>query len=498
MGEYDGILVQKPIRSNDKVVTGSHYDDRDDDRRLKYGRSRDPGDVSPEVQRQVIGALVAAGKKAGLNDHDIAAVIAIVRYESGFNPDAANRSSDAASLGQFRDRTRKQYGVKTVFDITTNAEAVVHCYKDSKAIAISQGHAGSQEELDRWTYGFYHDGPYGSGSKGSKIFSNSNGVKTWIDPAEKSIGHPEGARHPRSSGLTDDPGGSFAGAGTPDPPFASVFNGVPNPPGPVSSGSPGLPQAPVGYNFFTGKPISAALPPSPGQAPFSLYGNLLTGAPPTQPDTADPRLAPFFPYTPSPVSYPASSANLLTSPPTIFQGPYRTGYAPVRQAQEMQPASGKPFYSLKDRLDFLGNVYRVAKPLSDETGISLPFILAHAAHEVDFGKKIEGNNLFNITADETWRGPTYTKGDKAYRSYPSYEESKKDYLEYLQSNPRYGKMFEPVTRQSLGRLVDAIHYAGYSDDPLYGHRILAASKDPMMKRALWQFDKWQPKATGEG
>ncbi len=153
---------------------------------------------------------------------------------------------------------------------------------------------------------------------------------------------------------------------------------------------------------------------------------------------------------------------------------------------------------MKDRLDFLGHVYRVAKPVSDETGISLPFILAHAAHEVDFGKKIEGNNPFNIKADETWRGPTYTKGEKAYRAYPSYEESMKDYLEYLQSNPRYGKMFEPVTRQSLGRLVDAIHYAGYSDDPLYGHRILAASKDPMMKRALWQFDKWQPKATGEG
>jgi hypothetical protein len=96
MGEYDGILVQKPVRSNDKVGQGSHCNDRDDDRRFKYGRSRDPGDASPEVQRQVIGALVAAGKKAGLNDHDIATVIAIVRYESGFNPDAANRSGSAA------------------------------------------------------------------------------------------------------------------------------------------------------------------------------------------------------------------------------------------------------------------------------------------------------------------------------------------------------------------------------------------------------------------
>jgi len=43
------------------------------------------------------------------------------------------------------------------------------------------------------------------------------------------------------------------------------------------------------------------------------------------------------------------------------------------------------------------------------------------------------------------------------------------------------------------------HYnSNYSDDPLYGPRILAASKDPIMKQALWQFEKWPPKATGEG
>ncbi len=152
----------------------------------------------------------------------------------------------------------------------------------------------------------------------------------------------------------------------------------------------------------------------------------------------------------------------------------------------------KPFYSLKDKINFLGKVYAQAKLISEETGLSLPFILAHAAHEAGWGKNVNGNNIFNPKADRDWQGLTYTKGDKAYRAYPSYEESMKDYLAYLQSNPRYGKMFEPVTRASLGRLVDAIHYAGYSDDPLYGPRILAAAKDPLMKWALWQFDKRPP------
>ena len=84
------------------------------------------------------------------------------------------------------------------------------------------------------------------------------------------------------------------------------------------------------------------------------------------------------------------------------------------------------------------------------------------------------------------------KGGNEYRSYPSYEESMKDYLAYLQGNPRYAKMFEPVTRGSLGTLADVIHHAGYSDDPLYGFLILAAAKGPIMKQAFWQYQHRPP------
>jgi hypothetical protein len=45
----------------------------------------------------VIGALVAAGKKAGLNDHDMAAVIAIVR----FSDTRSQINSTQKSLGLF-------------------------------------------------------------------------------------------------------------------------------------------------------------------------------------------------------------------------------------------------------------------------------------------------------------------------------------------------------------------------------------------------------------
>ncbi len=502
MGRYDTFNVLVPKRDKKQVRQHSHYDDKIDYTPGRpAGKTRDWGDASVPVQDAVRDALVNASKAYHLSEHDTALILAIVRNESGFNPDAANKEWSPSGTGQFLDKIGPKYGVPpgARFDIVHNADGIVRHYMECKKWAEKWHHDATDTERDRWIYKYYHDG--GGKGRGFEEFDKPDGVRQWISPIEGAIGP-----------LFDSPGSVPAPPGVQPPrvnkapapavPTRSEQYGVPDPPGPVSSGSPGLPQAPVAYNLFTGKPISAALPPSPGQAPFSLYGNLLTGAPPGQAATADPLLAAFsvFDTPPAPGSYPASSGNLLTSPPTIFQGPYGTGHTPVRQAQEAQAASrpGSAFYSLKDRLDFHGHVYRVAKPVSDATGISLPFILAHTAHEVDFRKKIEGNNLFNIKADEARRGPTYTKGDKAYRAYPSYEESMKDYLEYLQSNPRYSKIFEPVTRQSLGRLVDAIHYAGYSDNPLYGHRILAASKDPIMKRALWQFDKWPPKATEEG
>ena len=59
-------------------------------------------------------------------------------------------------------------------------------------------------------------------------------------------------------------------------------------------------------------------------------------------------------------------------------------------------------------------------------------------------------------------------------------------------NPRFGKMFEPVTRGSVERLANAVQHAGYREDPLYRMRIMATAQDPLMKRALWQYDRWPP------
>ena len=145
-----------------------------------------------------------------MTSHDIDEVVSIVRYESGFNPDAANKSGSAAGLGSLKNDTRTQYKVKDIFDIETNAKAIIECYKDSKALARKHRPMASQEELDRWTYGFYHDGPKGKNYGGKEIFSRPNGVKGWIGPIERSLRTPKGSLNPRPSGFLEDPAGSFA------------------------------------------------------------------------------------------------------------------------------------------------------------------------------------------------------------------------------------------------------------------------------------------------
>jgi hypothetical protein len=310
----------------------------------------------------------------------------------------------------------------------------------------------------------------------------------WIPPSQ-------GAHAPARAGTRQPPTAKPPAPTSPITPAKphSSLEAPPTPyrPASLDTGTPGPAQPVAGRNKLSPPDMSLGFPTQFAD-PFAPY---LGGG--LSPVTENP----YVPEQGGP-----SRPNLLDSPSSFESLNFGSGNPPQVIAQPTGRPGGKnqvkagqarkaPFYSLQDRLDFLGRVYRVAKPVSEATGLSLPFILAHAAHEVQFGKNIMENNLFNLKADKDWQGSTHLKGGNEYRSYPSYEESMKDYLTYLQADPRYSKMFEPATRASVGRLVDAIHYAGYSDDPLYTFRILAAAKDPIMKQALWQYQHWPPDKT---
>lgn len=188
MGAYDSFLAAHAKKGyrQDQLKPYSHYNDPIDETPGRpAGNSRRWGDASPDVQGQVIEALIGSSRQHGLNVGDTARVLAIVRAESGFNPDAAS-SESAAGIGQFLDGTRRQYGVSNedMFDITANANAVVDCYMDCRERAQVKGFDGRRK--DEMIYKYYHDGLYSDNSDfgGLANFGKPDGVGEWIHKIE--------------------------------------------------------------------------------------------------------------------------------------------------------------------------------------------------------------------------------------------------------------------------------------------------------------------------
>lgn len=189
MGACDSIMAANRKKGYKEVKPHSHYNDPIE--RIQgrpAGNSRRWGDASPAVQEQVIQALIGSSRQHGLDASDTARVLAIVRAESGFNPDAAS-SESAAGFGQFLDGTREDYGIakKDMFDISSNAGAVVEHYMKCKKKAEREGLDGVGK--DARTYKYYHDGLNSDGRDygGTANFHKPDGVREWIYKIEATL-----------------------------------------------------------------------------------------------------------------------------------------------------------------------------------------------------------------------------------------------------------------------------------------------------------------------
>ncbi len=151
--------------------------------------------------------------------------------------------------------------------------------------------------------------------------------------------------------------------------------------------------------------------------------------------------------------------------------------------------------------EFVENLWPWATEAAGLIGLKPQALLAQAALETGWGKKLirsadgaPANNLFGIKADRRWEGDRVSvntleyEADMAvkkrayFRSYDSLRDSFHDYVDFLQSNPRYG--------QALGSTQDSAAYftelqrAGYATDPNYAKKINAVMNGPEMTRAV--------------
>lgn len=138
--------------------------------------------------------------------------------------------------------------------------------------------------------------------------------------------------------------------------------------------------------------------------------------------------------------------------------------------------------------EFVQTLLPMAQRVARDSGINPRLMVAQAALETGWGKHmIEGgngepsHNLFGIKADHRWQGEAvdittteYREGvpmseRAAFRAYPDYESSFRDYVAFLESNPRYRDVLASADKPDV--FAQKLQDAGYATDPEYGAKI---------------------------
>lgn len=124
-----------------------------------------------------------------------------------------------------------------------------------------------------------------------------------------------------------------------------------------------------------------------------------------------------------------------------------------------------------------------------QLGVHPGVLLAQAALESGWGKKPvrqsdgqDSYNLFGIKADNHWKGLSTVVSTLEYeggimrnqrarfRSYSGFAESFRDYVRFIQDNPRYSEALRAV--DDPRKYMEALQKAGYATDPDYAAKVM--------------------------
>ncbi|MFL1404962.1 flagellar assembly peptidoglycan hydrolase FlgJ [Marinobacter sp. M1N3S26] len=174
-----------------------------------------------------------------------------------------------------------------------------------------------------------------------------------------------------------------------------------------------------------------------------------------------------------------------------------TGTAPVEDTAAMPERFDSPEH-------FVRTLLPLAEDVAEESGIDPRLMVAQAALETGWGRHmIRGNdgshsfNLFGIKADSRWQGESVNiattefregvamKERADFRRYPDYRESFRDYVTFLQDNPRYRDVWEVADQPEV--FAERLQEAGYATDPAYGRKIRNIMEGEPFEAALDRF-----------
>ncbi|HDZ09148.1 flagellar assembly peptidoglycan hydrolase FlgJ [Pseudohongiella sp.] len=137
---------------------------------------------------------------------------------------------------------------------------------------------------------------------------------------------------------------------------------------------------------------------------------------------------------------------------------------------------------------FVEKLLPIAKSIAHELGIDPRVMVAQSALETGWGQKMiigtDGKpsyNLFGIKAGDSWQGDSVSvstlefrdgamQRERAdFRAYGSFEESFRDYVDLLRSQPRYAPALQHAANaDAFGQ---HLQDAGYATDPQYADKI---------------------------
>jgi hypothetical protein len=148
---------------------------------------------------------------------------------------------------------------------------------------------------------------------------------------------------------------------------------------------------------------------------------------------------------------------------------------PVASGMTMPPAPSS--YNATQRA-FYNQMMPLALEVQRQTGIDARVVFAQAALETGWGRSAPGNNFFGIKSHgapggqklattEVINGKLVSVVD-SFRTYSSPRESVRDYVDFLEKNPRYA---EVMSAKGMDAQIAALGRSGYATDSNYAGKV---------------------------
>lgn len=174
------------------------------------------------------------------------------------------------------------------------------------------------------------------------------------------------------------------------------------------------------------------------------------------------------------------------------------GGNPVANSAVAPLAAVAPKIQFNSPEEFVASLAPFADVVAKRLNVSPDVLLAQAALETGWGKKVStdnkgdsSHNLFNIKADKRWEGPTASvdtlefkdgvakRENHQFRSYQDFQSSFNDFANFLQSGDRYSDALS--NSADSAQFLNGLQQAGYATDPNYAAKIQNVMKHDAFK-----------------